>query len=493
MKVAGKINSSITVILGIIFFTISVILFGCVQNTLVNNTNQNATITLSGKLVSGTITGFGVKTFSNAVSSYTVVAINNDSGKTYYGATDGSGNFSIKNVPTGDYETSLVDSNSSYFGPVVMKGGDSEVVMGITPDKDTNLGEIVVDEAKYIAKPAVEPTDSVNLNDTALASNGIPKGAVDHNLGKGADTLTSSTRDGSDMDKDGIPNIFDADENGDGIRNGIKESASTDEVNSVVVETVFMGMNIWSRHGDAFDAKDAIALRLQVIPRSGKESEIKSVSVIDVPASIKDVATVAWASSLGNLDSSYPAERSLWKDANYGMYRTEINGKISWIVSIVPRALPNVGDVFKIRVTYTDDSYEDFFKSISYVLTDVPKIIKYNNISVPGISGTSYSNPILFSGSSLALEFSKPKDESGNEISGLQYSIGIWHLNSNGDKLSENETSSGLIDNGTTMTYTYSNLPDDVGGAAIDNYYIVPIANTAGGQRNGEEIWFKKQ
>ncbi|MBU1026502.1 MAG: hypothetical protein KKA31_02110 [Candidatus Margulisbacteria bacterium] len=486
-------------VLGISLFVTSC---GQQQETLSITTTTlptSSTINLSGSLSSGSISSAGIKSYA-AISSYKVVAIDSN-GQTYYASTDSSGIFSIDLPEGASYEVSLIDSDAKYFGPIVMVGdaSSSEVVIGIKPTEDTNLGNIVVDTSKSTAQPVTEPTSIANLSDTAKATNGIPLGAG--NAGK-QENSGIATREGSDMDKDGIPNLFDADEDNDGYRNGIIATPSSATVTSNTVESVQISSNIWANHDTTDDAKDLIAMRLHVYPVSGHESEIVSVECLSVPASISDVATVRWADSLGS-PTNYPAEYSLWKDAGHQLYKTTTLSNNHWIISICPHAIMNVGDTFTLRVHFTGGGYQDFFLTTSYVLTDWAKISSYNDTALASNEGLkTTSEAATFSTSTLEVVISKVLDEDGNVLAGLSYSIICGSVEAGGsgtlpvpadDNSNEFRASaypSAFTDSISSVTVTLHDLVTFETGVY---YYITPVAESSDGQRNGEETWFKRE
>ncbi len=476
----------------VLIFGISALIVSCGQQETITATTSttnttlasSATIALLGKLGSGTVSSAGIKSFV-ALSGYNVVAINNSTDQTYYASTNSNGNFSIDVPPDASYEISLIDSNSKYFGPMVMMGNasSSEVVMGITPSDDTDLGEIVVDSLKSIAQPTSEPSSIANLADKAEATNGVPKGAG--NVGK-QENSGITTRDGSDMDKDGIPNLFDADEDNDGIRNGIAAKPSSATVVSNTVESVWIDSNIWADHATAEDAKDIIHLRIHVAAKSGKLSEIASAEVVSVPATIKDVATIMDADSLG-APTNYPTEGDLWKTGGYALYKTTTLTPNQWVVSVVPRAIMNVGDIFIIRVHYTGGGYQDFFITTSYVLTDWAKIVSYNGNTMPTNEGIK-EDAVEFSTSSLEVVFSKPLDEDGDILEGLHYSIIVGTCEGSAPfSVPTNNVETPVTDTGS------SSLEVTISTVTAETYYICPVAESLDGQRNGEETWFTKQ
>ncbi len=367
---------------------------------------------------------------------------------------------------------------------MVGDASSSEVAMGIIPISDTNLGEIVVDTTNAYASPSSEPVSIANFEDLAVATNGVPKGAG--NCGK-EELSGITTRESSDIDRDGIPNLFDADEDNDGIRNGIASTARGSLVGSSTMESVIMNMGMWMSHGSATPeaAEDTIHLTLFATPKEGQHTKIDNVKCVNVPASIKDVAIVWSAGSLGDLEESYPEERSLWSAVDYQMYRTTVSGTVKWVMLIIPKAMPEVGDTFTIRVTYNDGSYEDFFLSFSIILTDVARVISYNGISVESTVGTQ-ENPITFEADSLELTLQKPVDEDGEAIAGLSYRMMVGS-SSEAQEAPMMTSSYPISNSGSADTFNYT-----ISTVTAEIYYIVPFAETSDGQQIGGDIWFQK-
>jgi hypothetical protein len=313
----------------------------------------------------------------------------------------------------------------------------------------------------------------------------VPVGAG--NDGKTTQDDITENRDDSDQDRDGIPNLFDADEDNDGIRNGITETPSGAEVVSDHVESVYMSSNIWADHDTTEAAEDLIALRLHVEPVTGQEDAIASVQCVDVPGSIADVATVRWAGSLGD-PVDYPAENSLWTDAGHHLYQTTTLDQEQWIISIAPHAEMTVGDTFTIRVTYTDESTEDFFITTSYFIQDWAKLASYNGTSMPTTAGVK-TNPVTFDNDTLTIVITKATDEDGEILEGLRYSVAYGMVDCDGGPcpVPTNTTESQVEDTGAdTLSFT---IDTETPGT----YYVTPVAETADGQRNGEETWFTRE
>lgn len=459
-----------------------------------STTPTSDTVTITGTLNSGTITTSASKAATPA-SGHMVVAVDNASNKTYNATTDSAGNFSME-VPANTQLLVGLISNGTYVGPMVFDGTGSEVNTVIKPSANTDLGSVVLDSDSGYARADTKPS-ATDTSIVAEATNGKPKGAG--NDGKTQNAGITNRTD-SDKDKDSIPNIFDADEDNDGIRNGIASDPSGKTVVSDYIESVYMSSNIWALHGEDLPegsqptdvAPNLISIWLNVVPKTGQESKIASVQCTDVPVVIKDVATVRFSSSIGD-PLNYPSEHPLWKDSSYNLYKTTTLAREQWIISLKPAATMSVGDAFTIRVTYTDSTYEDFYIPMSYILTDWARITTYNSTALTSSTG-SRTAPATFSGDSLTIVFSKPLDEDGNVLDGLSYSVqyglstqdpssGNWNVS---DSRSRTETSTGITDNGDdTFSFT---VPTDTAGT----YNITPVAESADGQRNGDQTWFTR-
>lgn len=494
-KTIGIIIGVITLAIGI-----SLLVVSCGQQATTSSSSSSSsssTITLSGLLAEESSSDSkGIKNKgATDFTEVTVVVIDNETNQTFRASADATGNFSIDNLPAdGTYTVSLIDTGDSTYGvPIVFDGSGSTVNTAIAPSSDTDLGTVTIYSDDSYAKTANAPA-SVDTTITAFATNGVPKGA-----GNNGKTVISSASinsvtlvTGSDKDQDGIPNLYDGDEDNDGKPNGTSVVQSTKTVSgySSNVESVYMSSNIWADHADPLEAKELIALRLHVVPQTGKETNIASVQCSGVPASISSVAEVRLADSLG-APNGYPTEGSLWSASSYGLYKTTTLSPEQWIISIRPNEDMSVGEFFTIKVTYTDATYEEFDLTIAYVLTDWARITMYNNVALPDNEGTK-SLPVVTTEDSTQIEFAKPLDENGAILQGLTYSVIYGESTQGGNgKYSVPITTTTISVPDTPLSTTLSALiPTPTDGTT---YYITPVAESADGQRNGAETWCTKQ
>lgn len=451
------------------------------------------TITVTGTLNTGTVAGSVSKAVA-AAEGFTVVAIDNTTSKTYSATTGADGTFSLDLPANTQFQVSLLWSGM-YVGPTVFDGSATAVNTAIKPTADLDLGPITVDETNGYARTDTVPA-AVDPTVVAVATDGKPAGAGPNVDGKDIIDNGGVVETDVDIDRDGIPNIFDADEDNDGIRNGIIAASTGVTGSSAVIERVGISSNIWAPHGDAsayashaaYAADGHITMRIMVTPKAGMEDLITGVQCISVPGDIADIARLRTGSTGDAIN--YPPDLTLWKDTGYLLYKMVTETPGSWLAAIAPNMIMSIGDTFTIRVTYTDSTYEDFFLSTSYVLTDWAWIETYDGTPLTDSVGTKTAPaPILTDTTTIV--FNKPTDEDGNVLAGLTYSI----------QHDISDCSSGTC-NVPAPPHT-EDAVTDTGGATLTTtvatpapgtfYYIVPVAQSADGQRNGEETWFERQ
>ena len=133
---------------------------------------------------------------------YTVIALaaNGQSAKAKLGAR---GRFSLK-LPGKRATLQLVKPNGTYFGPVFLRGSGRRAFVGL---KGGKLGRISLKRGYAVAKAGVSTGAAIRTK------KGAPLGAG--NLGFVKTTAHArNAQPGGDPDGDGVPNTFDADDNG---------------------------------------------------------------------------------------------------------------------------------------------------------------------------------------------------------------------------------------------------------------------------------------
>ena len=158
----------------------------------------------SAATVSGTVkSGAGYKIL--------LVQANGTAKKVTIGATSGA--FSIAGVKLGNASLQLVNADGSYYGPVVLKTTASAAFIFIKGAANLKLGRLNLKGGYALLSKAPAGRFQTLAACTAKAARGKPIGAGKLGLVRTAQPL-GLNGPGGDLDRDGIINAFDIDDNG---------------------------------------------------------------------------------------------------------------------------------------------------------------------------------------------------------------------------------------------------------------------------------------
>lgn len=426
---------------------IAAIAAGCGQQTseipssTTTTTLPGSTAVIIGVLKLGTISsGISVSSVkaSSPIASYNVVAVSKETGKVYFpsGETDASGGFTIPNLPAGEsFYLDVLDSENKLAAPVTFGTVEGKAAMAIDTGSSAivSLGDIALDSSKKTAATVISPTALLDSAATVDAKSGetyVPKGAG--NVGKGDEALFSGTYDPDkvDGDKDGLPNFFDADNNGDGIVDELDGLYTREALVPGGIPNfftyIFSNLKIDFDRRDTFNvgtnAYSDMTLAVGVTSNAGKGAPsgktISSVKVIEGPAWISK-ATIINAGGLWSATNfNVPSKGS-------GVFEVQLN-------SLKPISDVNAGDAMKFKVVYTDGTSEESIKMLNFIFTDIPRVTAYRIGSGPWVESASFpsSGPLgVASTSEVTLRWLRPKDETGKVIKGGRYT---WEYNVSG-------------------------------------------------------------
>lgn len=158
-----------------------------------------------------------------APKGYTVIALGTN-GKA--ASVKGKGVKVSLNARATEVTLHLVASDGVYAGPVVFgQSARNRVVMGVRAG--TDVGRLKVNAATGMAAPARKLKKSDLANSiTAKAQGGVPIGA-NNKYGLVKSQSSGTSKQGNDVDHDGVPGAFDIDVNGNLILNNQDRSASS--------------------------------------------------------------------------------------------------------------------------------------------------------------------------------------------------------------------------------------------------------------------------
>lgn len=449
-------------------------------------------VSINGSLNAGTMSissvlTSGIKTLAiaySAIPNYAVAAVSKNTGMTYFASaeTDSLGNFSIPNLPAGEkFYLEILNADNKLVAPVAFGTIGGDIIPAVAPgNADLNLGQIVYESAKNTAAPSIEPTSKLDPNSSVEAKGGetlVPKGAG--NFGKGTEPeIGAGTYNSADIDgdKDGLPNMFDADNDGD-LRVDEFDGLSTMEMTasaSTKIEYSFIFTNLHVQFMDTLNWTNRCSvdttfwLTIGIQPKAG--NTISSAYIKSAPSWVQN-ARVGMARTQFDDPTDYnsyvdqlwsttsPHAYKLWKVASENIYAT-------FMYNVIPSVEVKAGDTIVFTVNFNDGTSEEVTKMVNYTFSDIPKLKQYKfgsaawSADIPDSYYSDYHSTNIDNATTteVALRWYVPKDESGNMISGESF---YWEIFCDQGAMSPRMYS-------TSLDLTSVTISDEVAEASVD-------------------------
>lgn len=473
--------------------------------TTSTTTTTGATLTLTVNLSSGSISGRKILDVYEAAEGVRVVALNMDTGEPVEGVTNTNGLTDLTVTSGTSVGLAILNSSGNFIASTNMGTlSATTAATSIIPTGDVTV-DVVVDLTSLYAV-ATPDADLLDEGNPALTSDGNLLGSgSDGSRGDGDDTLLTTTgmttRDGQDMDWDGVYDIFDSDSDGDGFANAWEENPPSPCEYSTNVERIDFSSNIWAAHGSTNDYYDEIGMRFYV---DIVTSEVTTFTgTIGAPSAIVNTAKIHNASSFAD-PIGYPAEQTLLADEGWQLYSDGVS-RLS--VLLKPHASLAEGDTFTLYIT-CDGATEIFYLTLSDFITDWPKVTEIDGTTLRGIismtgteSGTRF-DPITITTTEPEFVFSTALGLNGNPASPESASYMIeWDVYASAESGSDDlitDFDSIILDFDGTQTTISHTLTEETIAAAISTqevkYYLAPVIDITSGSstmRFGEEVWFR--
>lgn len=462
-----------------------------------------SSITISGRLTSGSISGRNVESYATAVEGGTVLLLNNDTNEFYSDVTDSNGDYSIS-VPAGSYSETIIDSDNAVVGPVrfaTVSATSVGMVLSVESTTSTYTVDAVVDTNSNLAAASTDLSDDIDSSYLSTATDYIPIGAS--GLGF-ISTTVSETREGGDPDSDGV--FFgDRDYDGDGDYNGIDSTPPLYTSADSPITNVNFTSNVWAsiiQRGESV----ASLMTTWIQVRISSDETVSSITC-EAPTAIGAVATINDASSLGNA-VDYPESSSLWSDDSFNLYEItshsrqiqEVSeGDLEYAVMVNPNSTPEAGHSFTIYLETTGGSYQAITTQ-DLIINDYPKYATINGfdpMQTVTAEGNSQTTPftVVTSEASTAVTFviQTAKDDGDNVIEGLRYQFSASpYSTEEGGALIESGDLVELAHTDEETLTTVSTLAAEVDGSPVV-YKCIAIADTnvSNSTTNGENIWIR--
>jgi len=397
---------------------------------------STSTMSMSGTIQSSSTNAKLNGSAQTSNSVFTVVAQSAGTGKTYLDSTDSSGAFdvSVPDDETGNlFMITIVGPDGKATGPVTFGASGSEVSAGIDFSRNANFGTI-----ELPADPTLAPITPGGDGDvlelaatdvmTRIDANGVPVGIA--TIGKGEDAegpASTNPRQACDVDRDGLVDMFDADNDGDGI---IDENDTGDASGNTGLSDVrlsfFMNLKIGNQSANTYYAGSTSAVEAALM-----EDTVITFEVLEEPSATKSISSVKLMSTPA---PSYITDTEVMRDTGMGLMSTswedvdyafeEAGDRFQAFV--IPNALIEAGDVFTVEITFDDGTTGIYSRMINYVFKSIPQLMKHGVSS--SLTDFAGAQPIAFDGAQdLTLEFEPPKDESGEFLTGFAYNFEIFY------------------------------------------------------------------
>lgn len=375
---------------------------------------------------------------STTNEGYKVVVQSAGTMELYTAETDADGNFEVA-VPAdeaGEVVTmTVVQPDSRVAGQVMFDTTADEGMGAVEIQGDVDVGQVDMPDdptaAPLMAGDAADLGDSTVAEDvtTRLNENGVPAGVP--NIGRGDEaqgTTTDNVRQQFDKDRDGLIDIFDADDDGDGTIDDFDPDATVNpgEADGLTIN-FFMNLKIGDTQAQTFYDGDTAGIEdilkhntvitFEVKTNGSETMGITAARIIGPPSPAPSYLPLTEILGPGSGGSA------LWSDSGYAL---QPDGDNHFQQFVIPNDFMMPGDTFTVEITFEDGSTKTYERMINYVFRSIPKIV---SVGPPGAM-TDYTGPstIMFDGTQdLALEWNPPVDERGELLTGLDYFFEVFY------------------------------------------------------------------
>jgi hypothetical protein len=374
----------------------------------------------------------------------TVVAQSDATGKVLRAETDATGEFQI-DIPTDEVGNSFVVTiqgpDGRALGPVLMGAAGSDGITGLAAKHDADLGTITLPDDP--TKAPITVGADANIADLAdatvsarLNGDGVPVGVPSHGKGSAAVVDGKGGGQAADGDRDGLIDMLDADDDGNGIVDDFDGNVGVGEGLRDIRPNFFMNLKIQAEQAQTYyggtAAQIAAALAVDTVitfecvrePTATRQITAAHVLETPGPAYLPDAEQmVPEGSGLG---------WAAWSSRGYAFDAATDRFQ----AFVRPNAVMDAGDSFTVEVTFDDGTTVQYTRMINYVFKNIPKLVQYgsagalNNFSLtdPAANGAP-SKPIPVDGAQdLVLVFNPPPDETGAYLTDLDYTFQMGYF-----------------------------------------------------------------
>ncbi len=461
-------------------------LSGCGSGGSDDDSISTTTATITGRLQlpSG---GSSFTTKTESPSNYIVWVQNRGTGESFQVDVGSDGNFELDVNKTDD-----VDSGDNFIATLIKKeplefagtiliqselsGETANTGLGIQGNLPNMDIQFDPDTGRAVL---TNPTDNINLiikegfTVNLDGAEGPPIGFG--NLGKGAGSLgLQSETNIKDKDQDGIPDIFDAMNDGENLDNKISYGYYSEILKmgpkfenffiGSAVSHITMFMNIKVDNEDRNDPN--LVTENAVIVFEVHESGTDTITSVRL-----DLLHENWRSSSlqqlpgGFVDlaspTAYPSQGTAWSTPNYLYKATNRSSQTVWTTLIKPdNGSFTAGNLVRFKITKAYGRTEYHWKSLNFKFISTVSADSSPSVDTGTIMGAGTRSSLyeLSPSSSMTIGWNHPNDEDGNDLTGLTYRIELFHYDADNQQVGSPQVLSVSGISPTSFTIPSANI-----------------------------------
>lgn len=416
-------------------------------------------------------------------AGYVVYASSDHTGENYEGETDANGNFSIdipKEEAGNTFVITIVNPLGHAEGPVILGADGANGVTGFSINESTSLGAIDLPDDPSAAGILAGDSNTVGsqLNPQVAArldNAGVPVGVASIGKGEGADG-PAATGGWLDADQDGLIDIFDADNDGNGIVDDFEGAIDFGGLipQAGVNPNFFMNLKIAEEDADTYyngtqDEIDA-ALALQTVITFELVPEPSSKEIVGVHMA-KFPAPAYLPAATKMVDTGFGLTEQLWSDSDYAFDKAGDR----WQAFVYANDLIEAGDMFAVIVDFADGTSIKYRRMINYVFKSIPRLVQHGT---PSSQNPYAGGAVDFDGmQDVVLTFEPPIDETGAFLTDFDYFFEIFYTDLSGQQIQNIDWATTFggpapagFDNGKFVVHAA-----DLGPLSADGTYTVTL------------------
>ncbi len=416
-----------------------------------SDTSADGPAAISGKLALPTsASGAAIR---GDADGYVVVAVSNQTQQDYRGSVSADGSFT-SDIPADEagntFILTVLGPDSRPVGPILMAVADGEGLTGIKPAGEVDLGTIQLPDDPTKAPLVIGDDATVSdgdIDSTAgarLGDGDVPVGVP--TFGKGQDSLAAGDAQGSsiDSDQDGLVDLFDADDDGNGVVDDFEDNAFSWQMpeGSDVRANFFMNLKInvdeasVYYNGTAAEINAALAwqtvITFECMTEDWSTRSIVGAHLLSSPAPTYLSGTTV---------AGHPQNPVYWADSDYAFQQESDR----YDAFIIPNEVMQPGDTFTVEIEMDDGSTIMLSRMLNYIFKRIPRLVAYGKTGAMNVfnpnsqtqNGTP-SQPVLFDGNAdLVTEYAPPQDENGQLLTNLDYRLEFFFQSANGAQLND--------------------------------------------------------